>query len=578
MVSLSPPKQTASLSVPRGAGSLAYSPDGKNLYVAGPVVTVLDPATGQTRRTLPLTLTPRALFSAPDNTTLWVAGGSNVQALSADDGSILAVVSVSAPIWSGSLTPDGKRLYLALQNGHVAIVNAVSRQLLADVATPSPLAEGVVVPAGTGTIWLSGYLSQTQTGVIVLNASDYSVRATIPIGGNVGALLIRGSKAYVPSDIAGGSVTVIDTATLATVAIVSIGVSPWTMALRTNGGLYVTGGSAVYILNPATNTVAGSFPTQSTITQLAISPDGSQAAGALIAYAVSVVDVAGQVTGSIPVVGGVATVALSPDGSKGFAVGGSDIGLTIFDPATKQFLASVILPYPGNSLAVAPDGSKVYAGTSGAFLASGTLTIVDPAAALVVKNIGLPGFNGTAIPTAIAVTPDASKAYVSVFVIPFETPPFLNAYTLIVNTATNSIAGIIPNVGGGGLAVTPDGRFLYVATSSRIAIVNTASNKVVGAINNQRNLGTLALSKDARWLYAADPPNQQVVVIRTATNTVAGTIPIANGPTGLAFTPDGTEVWVTRSDVSLPIIDTATRAVTGTVSLGNYSTGVAFSH
>ena len=77
------------------------------------------------------------------------------------------------------------------------------------------------------------------------------------------------------------------------------------------------------------------------------------------------------------------------------------------------------------------------------------------------------------IPFDLAVTPDGKSVYVS------------NGATVsVIDTASNMVVGNPIPVGGGviGLAVTPDGKSVYavVQTTNSVSVIDTASNMVVG--------------------------------------------------------------------------------------------------
>ena len=57
-------------------------------------------------------------------------------------------------------------------------------------------------------------------------------------------------------------------------------------------------------------------------------------------------------------------------------------------------------------------------------------------------------------------------------------------------------------------------------------------------------------------------------VIATSSNTVTATIPVGTAPIGVAFTPDGTEVYVANNGGTVSVISTATNLVTNTVTVG----------
>ena len=65
-------------------------------------------------------------------------------------------------------------------------------------------------------------------------------------------------------------------------------------------------------------------------------------------------------------------------------------------------------------------------------------------------------------------------------------------------------------------------------------------------------------------------------MIDTATNTEVARVPVGSSPSGVAVTPDGTNVYVTDlSDRTVSVISTATNSIVGTVPVGNFAQNVA---
>lgn len=575
-------RQTASVQIPRGASGVVFPRDGTRAYATSSessVLSVLDGFSGEALASYPLPFQPGRIFLRLDGAAAYIENETGLAVVSPGDGSVLANIPLPSIAAAEAITGDGKRLYAALQNGNVAVIDTATNNLIAVVVTLSPLLFGIAISTDGATLWLSGYLSQTTTGVIVMNTADNTVLDSITLGANVGAMAIRGGSAYVLSDYSGGRVTVIDTASGAVTATVSLPANPAALALRPGGALYVTADGVVFGINTATNTLTRAVPTQNLIGCLAMSPDGKRAFGTMITEAVSVIDPSSKlVTTTIPAGADPVSVSLSVDGTRGAVASFRSRGLTVFDATTNKFLSASTLPYTANAVAMNPDGTRAYVATSGLFLVSGTLTVVDTATGSILANLPMPPVGtATAVPEALVVTPDGSKVYVSVSLIPFELPPPISGYTLVVSTASNSITGFLANAGGGGIAVGPAGRYVHAAGASRIYTINTRSDRIIATLN-QRYASTLAVSPDGQWLYIGMPLSNEISVARTLTNRVVASIPFSNGPSGLAFTPDGTTVWATRAAASLSVIDTATRTVVDSVAPGGYSTGIAFSH
>jgi YVTN family beta-propeller protein len=114
-----------------------------------------------------------------------------------------------------------------------------------------------------------------------------------------------------------------------------------------------------------------------------------------------------------------------------------------------------------------------------------------------------------------------------------------------------------------GLAVTPDGRKLYVAnTSSDTVSVVDLSTGEVRSISMEAGAAPVdvAVAPNGTRAYVANQLARSVTVIDTANDNVLRTIPVVpNKPFELAVTPDGRYVYVTHFSFGWPIskIDTA---------------------
>ncbi len=86
--------------------------------------------------------------------------------------------------------------------------------------------------------------------------------------------------------------------------------------------------------------------------------------------------------------------------------------------------------------------------------------------------------------------------------------------------------------------------------------------------------GTNALAQ--QFVYVANSGLNTVSVIAAASNTVVATITVGNGPTGVAITPDGTQVYVTnQNDNTVSVIATKTNTVTATITNSGFNVPIA---
>src|SRR5262249_57971098 len=114
---------------------------------------------------------------------------------------------------------------------------------------------------------------------------------------------------------------------------------------------------------------------------------------------------------------------------------------------------------------------------------------------------------------------------------------------------------------------------VYVTDSSRsghVSVSGTATNTVIASIPVGEGPRGVAVTPDGSKVYVANVlvqlpnPHPVVSVIATATNTVIGTIPLGGESNGVAVTPDGRKVYVANSGSNnVFVIDTATNAVIG---------------
>jgi len=97
------------------------------------------------------------------------------------------------------------------------------------------------------------------------------------------------------------------------------------------------------------------------------------------------------------------------------------------------------------------------------------------------------------------------------------------------------------------------------------------------AFTKQRYLSPLelALSPDGRLLYVVCQESDEVRVVDTQSNHVAGTIPVGHVPRGIAQSTDGTRLYVTNAwSDSVSVIDAAAQKVVQTLPTGFEPTGV----
>jgi YVTN family beta-propeller protein len=116
-----------------------------------------------------------------------------------------------------------------------------------------------------------------------------------------------------------------------------------------------------------------------------------------------------------------------------------------------------------------------------------------------------------------------------------------------------------------------------------VSVVDTTTNTVTATIPVGQGPEGVAVSPDGSTVYVANNPAGTVSVIATASNTVTATIPVAPlglsiAIFGLAVTPDGSTLYVAnngRGFGNIVVIATASNTVTATIPVGAAAQGAA---
>ncbi len=164
-------------------------------------------------------------------------------------------------------------------------------------------------------------------------------------------------------------------------------------------------------------------------------------------------------------------------------------------------------------------------------------------------------------PFALAVRPDGNQIAVPSIGFPFalnvvDDPSGASPAVLRMPPGTHNDPAVEVHAG---LAYSPDGALLYVATgdSGKIRAYRTGDWKPVneisldGPIAGKQSSGsfaaTLILSPDGQTIYALDQGNWRIVILDAATLTRIAEIPTGSYPFGLALSPDGARLYVTNT-------------------------------
>lgn len=139
---------------------------------------------------------------------------------------------------------------------------------------------------------------------------------------------------------------------------------------------------------------------------------------------------------------------------------------------------------------------------------------------------------------SLAATPDGDRLYAvngplgSVALITSVNgfPKIERSAQLALKSRTDLFAGLVVNAEAkgapiGGAALTNDGRTLYAVADLGLLAIDTSTLNVRSHLLDGERLGSIRISVDAKWLYAADTATSKVYQIDPNTGAIAGQIP-----------------------------------------------------
>jgi YVTN family beta-propeller protein len=148
----------------------------------------------------------------------------------------------------------------------------------------------------------------------------------------------------------------------------------------------------------------------------------------------------------------------------------------------------------------------------------------------------------------------------------------------VIDTKTATVLSHIPIASPVGIAASPDGKMIYVASNGyEVAFISAKSQAVVASVSVPGNGRAVAVSSDGKWLYAVCANPSKGYVISVENQTVVADFSIGTNPRNVIVSPDGKTIYVTNFDSqNLYAINAETYKVDYKKHLGALD-GVAFS-
>jgi len=245
-------------------------------------------------------------------------------------------------------------------------------------------------------------------------------------------------------------------------------------------------------------------------------------------------------------------------------LGGSTVD--VVDPVTFKIVKTISGINAGNGtygIAESVDGTKVYTGR-------GTLYALDSLSGNVLASVSAPVYG-----LSLAVSPDGKRVYGANG---YGGYAVYDASSLSVLHSQVSTYGDI-DIGQTLIAVSPDNTLFAVCNfyGSGVSIYRTNDYTLVANVPVPSALGCV-FSKDSHSLFVTEYSYSKVAVISTGTGAVTKVLPVGVGPEDIAISTDGGKVFVVNDNNSfLSVIDTATLTVTNSGTTGYGGDSIAYS-
>jgi 6-phosphogluconolactonase (cycloisomerase 2 family) len=227
--------------------------------------------------------------------------------------------------------------------------------------------------------------------------------------------------------------------------------------------------------------------------------------------------------------------------------------------------------YQANAVAVSPDGAHVYLAAPGTLSAFRRDPTSDALAFVDMEQDGVDGVDGMWGPGGLAVSPDGEHVYAASYfdnaLVAFDRNPTSGALTF-VEMEQDGVAGVDGLAGAENVALSPDGKHVYVAASDDNALAVFSRNAASGALtfldavwDTDAGVGGLdgaysaAVSPDGKHVYvAANDEGALSVFSRDATSGALTFVEVErdgvsgvdglSGARAVALSPDGAHVYV----------------------------------
>jgi YVTN family beta-propeller protein len=274
-----------------------------------------------------------------------------------------------------------------------------------------------------------------------------------------------------------------------------------------------------------------------------------------------------EVVGTIPLGQGKPNrIAFHPDGRTAWVIYDKSHDLGVIDAESRKLIKRVRIGGNPYNLAFTPDGRHLLVLDWASDKSTDEVIFYDLKAEKIDGRVEVSTWPAHAI-----FSRDAKLLYVS-----GETAGDLT----VIDVAQRTVVARIVHGGGDamGLALAADGKMLYAAAGENKSVlkIDTATNKVAGEIPLPGIVHEATLTLDGKYLYTTLRKLNKVVVIRTSDDKIVATIPQKGYPDLVTMDPMGRWALVTNRWADLvSVIDLTSHSQVRTIPVGKAPHGMA---
>ena len=290
----------------------------------------------------------------------------------------------------------------------------------------------------------------------------------------------------------------------------------------------------------------------------------------------------------------VAVAVTGVNGSRAYVSNYSDNTVSVIDTNTNTVIKTISVGSSPRALAASPNGTRVYVANQNA----NTVSVIDTNTNMVVNTIAVPveqpGIGRFSYVHDVAVSPDGKHVYVTGTAGSGFTST--DGTVSVIDTTTHAVSGPYRAAPAAtGIAVSPDGSRLYVATelwNSNITVMDTAAmTEKAGTVFVGESYYPIdgAFTPNGKRLYMitgvqgeaaqTNGPTAVMVIdtdptrITTYNTVIAGFSDYDlfggdfDAPSDVTVSPDGSRAYVVGTGGNkIAVIDTSTNAVVGHIT------------